>query len=82
MLREFRVGYAPSAWDKVLLASRRSGFGDRELCEAGLAQRARGEGRTFDRFRRRDHVPAVRRARPGARLRRAGAWAPTSSRST
>ncbi len=26
MLREFRVGYAPSAWDRVLLASRRGGF--------------------------------------------------------
>src|SRR5215210_4381020 len=57
VLREFRVGYAPSAWDKVLLASRRSGFGDRELWEAGLAQRARGEGRTFDRFRRRIMFP-------------------------
>ena len=57
MLREFRVGYAPSAWDKVLLASRRAGFSDRELWEAGLAQRARGEGRTFDRFRRRIMFP-------------------------
>jgi hypothetical protein len=70
ILREFRVGYAPSAWDKVLLASRRAGFSDRELWEAGLAQRARGEGRTFDRFRRPDHVPAVRRAGAGAGLRR------------
>jgi DNA primase len=57
VLREFRVGYAPSAWDKVLLASRRSGFGDRELWEAGLAQRTRGEGRPFDRFRRRIMFP-------------------------
>ena len=57
MLREFRVGYAPSAWDKVLLASRRAGFGDRELVDAGLAQRGRGEGRTFDRFRRRIMFP-------------------------
>jgi DNA primase len=56
-LREFRVGYAPSAWDKVLLASRRTGFSDRELVEAGLAQRAKGEGRTFDRFRRRIMFP-------------------------
>src|SRR5215218_10106113 len=31
MLREFRVGYAPSAWDRVLLPSRRAGFTDREL---------------------------------------------------
>lgn len=56
-LREFRVGYAPSAWDKVLLASRREGFSDRELVAAGLAQRAKGEGRTYDRFRRRVMFP-------------------------
>jgi DNA primase len=56
-LREFRVGYAPSAWDKVLLASRREGFSDRELVAAGLAQRAKGEGRTYDRFRRRIVFP-------------------------
>ena len=29
ILREFRVGYAPSAWDRVLLASRRGGFTER-----------------------------------------------------
>jgi DNA primase len=56
-LREFRVGYAPSAWDKVLTASRRSGFSDRELVGAGLASRAKGEGRTYDRFRRRIMFP-------------------------
>jgi DNA primase len=55
-LREFRVGYAPSAWDKVLVASRRSGFSDRELMAAGLASRGR-EGRTYDRFRRRIMFP-------------------------
>jgi DNA primase len=56
-LREFRVGYAPSAWDKVLIASRRAKFSDRELVEAGLASRAKGEGRTYDRFRRRIMFP-------------------------
>jgi DNA primase len=56
-LREFRVGYAPSAWDKVLVASRRSGFTDRELVDAGLASRSKGEGRTYDRFRRRIMFP-------------------------
>jgi DNA primase len=56
-LREFRVGYAPSAWDKVLVASRRAGFSDRELVDAGLASRSRGDGRTYDRFRRRIMFP-------------------------
>ena len=55
-LREFRVGYAPSAWDKVLVASRRARFTDRELLAAGLAVRGR-EGRTYDRFRRRIMFP-------------------------
>ena len=55
-LREFRVGYAPSAWDKVLVASRRARFTDRELLAAGLASRGR-EGRTYDRFRRRIMFP-------------------------
>ena len=31
LLREFRVGFAPSAWDRVLVASRRSGFSEAEL---------------------------------------------------
>ena len=57
LLREFRVGYAPSAWDRLLLASRRAGFSDRELVAAGLASRARGKGRTYDRFRRRIMFP-------------------------
>jgi len=56
-LREFRVGYAPSAWDKVIGASHRAGFGFRELYDAGLAQRAKGEGRLYDRFRARITFP-------------------------
>jgi DNA primase len=50
-LREFRVGYAPSAWDTVLNASRRAGFGNRELHEAGLAQQSQKTRRIYDRFR-------------------------------
>lgn len=50
-LREFRVGYAPSAWDTVLSASRRAGFGNRELYDAGLAQRSQSNNRIYDRFR-------------------------------
>ncbi len=50
-LREFRVGYAPSAWDTVLNATRRAGFGNRELYDAGLAQKSQKSGRIYDRFR-------------------------------
>ncbi|MDQ3677082.1 MAG: DNA primase [Actinomycetota bacterium] len=50
-LREFRVGYAPSAWDTVLSASRRAKFSNRELHDAGLAQRSQRSGQIYDRFR-------------------------------
>ncbi len=56
-LRGFRVGYAPSAWDRVLLASRRGGFSERELYDAGLAQRSQERGSVYDRFRARIMFP-------------------------
>jgi DNA primase len=59
-LKEFRVGYAPSAWDRVLLASRRAGYSDEELLATGLAQRSRNTpGSVYDRFRERIMFPAV-----------------------
>src|SRR5436305_121984 len=59
-LRAFRVGYAPSAWDRVLTASRRAGFSEEELLAAGLAQRSHtNRGRIFDRFRERIMFPAA-----------------------
>ena len=57
VLRRFRVGYAPSAWDRVLLASRRGGFSEQELYATGLAQRSRENGRPYDRFRARIMFP-------------------------
>jgi DNA primase len=60
VLKEFRVGYAPSAWDRMLLPSRRAGFSDDELLAAGLAQRSHTHpGRIFDRFRERIMFPAA-----------------------
>jgi DNA primase len=57
VLREFRVGYAPARWDRVLLASRQAGFSEEELLAAGVAARGR-EGRgVFDRFRERIMFP-------------------------
>ncbi|PZR66600.1 MAG: DNA primase [Solirubrobacterales bacterium] len=56
--RRFRVGYAPSAWDRILTASRRAGFTPAELLGSGLAQRSsREQGRILDRFRRRLMFP-------------------------
>jgi DNA primase len=59
-LRGFRVGYAPSAWDRMLLASRSAGFSDEEMLAVGLAQRSHtNPGRIFDRFRERIMFPAA-----------------------
>ena len=59
-LREFRVGYAPSAWDRMLMASRRAGFTDEELLGVGLAQRSKQRpGQIFDRFRGRIMFPSA-----------------------
>jgi DNA primase len=59
-LREFRVGYAPSAWDRMLRASRGSGYGEEELLAVGLAQRSKNRpGSVYDRFRERIMFPAT-----------------------
>ncbi len=60
ILREFRVGYAPSAWDRMLVASRRAGFSDEELVAAGLAQRSRSRpGSVYDFFRAKIMFPTA-----------------------
>jgi DNA primase len=56
-LRSFRVGYAPSAWDRVLGASRRGGFSEQELYATGLVQRSQQDRRLYDRFRGRIMFP-------------------------
>jgi DNA primase len=56
VLREFGVGYAPSAWDRVSVGAQRDGFAPDELVAAGLAQSGRGGG-VYDRFRGRIMFP-------------------------
>jgi DNA primase len=56
ILSEFRVGYSPSAWDRMLLGARQSGFTEEELVAAGLAQRGKNGG-LYDRFRGRIMFP-------------------------
>ncbi len=59
-LKEFRVGYAPSAWDRILTASRRAGFSDEELLTVGLVQRSQNRpGQVYDRFRERIMFPST-----------------------
>ena len=58
ILREFRVGYAPSAWNRVVDGSRRSGFTEAELLAADVVQRStEGPGTVYGRFRRRITFP-------------------------
>jgi len=56
VLRDFGVGYAPSAWDKILVRGQQAGFGVEELRSVGLAQRGRSGGE-YDRFRERIMFP-------------------------
>jgi DNA primase len=56
VLRAFGVGYAPSAWDKVLVRGQRAGFSVDELRGVGLVQRGKGGGE-YDRFRSRIMFP-------------------------
>jgi len=55
-LRAFGVGFAPSAWDTVLMRGQRAGFNVAELRGVGLAQRGKGGGE-YDRFRSRIMFP-------------------------
>lgn len=55
-LAEFGVGYAPSAWDTLILRSQRAGFKVEELARTGLAIKGKNSG-FYDRFRGRITFP-------------------------
>ena len=56
VLRDFRIGYAPKAWDRVITAAQRDGFNEQELAGAGLGRRGR-QGGFGDLFRGRIIFP-------------------------
>jgi DNA primase len=57
-LKTFRVGYAPSTWDKLMQLARVGNYTHKEMFDAGLATRGgKTEGRLYDRFRRRIMFP-------------------------
>jgi DNA primase len=57
-LRQFRVGYSPDSWDRMVTSSRQAGYTNEELLEAGLAQRKRSDANALlDRFRGRIMFP-------------------------
>jgi len=57
VVRAFGVGYAPSAWDHMLVRWRRAGYSDQDLRDAGVAQRSARDGSLYDRFRGRLMFP-------------------------
>lgn len=61
VLRQFGIGYAPSAWDTLIMRGQQAGFSVNELGAAGLAQKGRSGG-MYDRFRERITFP-IRDAR-------------------
>jgi DNA primase len=61
VLKDFGVGFAPSAWDKILVAGQRAGFNVEEMRAVGLIQRSQ-KGGEYDRFRSRIMFP-IRDAR-------------------
>jgi DNA primase len=56
-LREFRVGFSPGGFDRVLAASARAGYSADELVACGLAQQRRDGRGLIDRFRGRLMFP-------------------------
>lgn len=56
VLRAFGVGFAPSAWDKILVRGQQAGFSVEELRGVGLVQKGRSGG-DYDRFRSRIMFP-------------------------
>lgn len=56
VMKKFRLGYSPKAWDKLFVPALRQGFSEQELLDAGLAQR-NDRGQLYDRFRGRIMFP-------------------------
>jgi DNA primase len=56
VLAAFRVGYAPKAWDTLLVGAQRDGFTVEELHGAGLARKGKSGG-SYDFFRERITFP-------------------------
>ncbi len=60
VLREFRVGYAPNSWDRIVSASAKVGYRAEELVAADLGRRKKSRpDELIDRFRGRIMFPAA-----------------------
>jgi DNA primase len=57
IVKEYRLGAAPEAWDRLLSAARREGFDGEALVRAGVAVRRESGSGHYDRFRGRLMFP-------------------------
>lgn len=57
IISEFRLGYAPDAWDKLSMAFLKRGIKQEFLVESGLAAQRRNSQGAYDRFRNRVMIP-------------------------
>lgn len=56
IIEKFQLGFAPPAWDKLLLAFKKRGISEELLAEAGLIVK-KPQGGFYDRFRNRIIIP-------------------------
>ena len=56
-MEEFKLGFAPDAWDKLISAFRKRGVEEGILLEAGLASSGKDSSKLYDRFRNRVIIP-------------------------
>jgi DNA primase len=79
-LRTFHVGYAPDSFDRVLTGSRRAGFDESELVDAGLVRRsARSRLGAVDFFREQIMFPAAGAASARGGCATTSRWPSTST---
>lgn len=56
-IEQFRLGYAPQAWDFLLSFLKKRGFDEQLMLDAGLLSYSQGSNRFFDKFRNRIMFP-------------------------
>jgi DNA primase len=56
-IKEFRIGYAPDAWEAVVPHLQNSGFTNMEIEKSGMAIKSERDGKLYDRFRARIMFP-------------------------
>lgn len=57
VIENFKFGFAPNAWDRLITALKERGVDEEILLAAGLASRGKETGKVFDRFRGRVMIP-------------------------